>query len=91
MPRKGKDPEFKPFWEADPPKRHAAKAPPKTDQSTTAAAKPALKSGVPKDAGQTAATASPSAAVRAPAKPARPARPPQAGTDGPRRAAPGRP
>ena len=85
MPRKGKDPEFKPFWSADPPKKDASKPGRTTDQSRPTARKPTVKAGLPGDADHTATIPARSAAAAAATKPSRPA---QAGTAGPRNAAP---
>jgi 23S rRNA (uracil1939-C5)-methyltransferase len=74
MPRKGKDSEFKPFWEAEAPKKDAAKAPRGSDQSRPTARKPTLKSELPKDGDQAATISRP-----APAAAAKPARPAQTG------------
>jgi len=80
MPRKIKDPEFKPFWDAEPPKKNDTKVARTTDQSRPTARKPTLKTDLPKDADQPAR----SAATSGPGKPFRPA---QTDTDAPRGAA----
>ena len=71
--RKNKDTEFKPFWNADTPKKDAAKPARTTDQSRPTARKPTPKADLPKDADQIAAISSP--AATAPARQARPAGP----------------
>jgi 23S rRNA (uracil1939-C5)-methyltransferase len=79
LPRKIKDPAFKPFWDAEPPKKDDTIAARTSDQSRPTARKPTLKTDVPRDAGHPVR----SAATPAPGKPFRPA---QADTDAPRSA-----
>src|SRR6185369_3635764 len=64
MPRKIKDPQFKPFWDADPPKKDAANALHKgTDQSRPTARKTTPKTDLPKDTDQATSTSRPSPAA----------------------------
>jgi 23S rRNA (uracil1939-C5)-methyltransferase len=84
LPRKIKDPEFKPFWSADPPKKDDTIAARTTDQSRPTARKPTLKTDLPKDHEQTATIPARSARASGPGKPFRPA---QDGTGAPRSAA----
>ena len=84
MPRKIKDPEFKPFWDADPPKKEHTTVGRTTDQSRPTARKPTLKTDLPKDPAQAATNPARSSATSGPGKPLRPA---QDGTGAPRSSA----
>ena len=71
MPRKGRDSEFKPFWNAEPAKKEEAKTLRKTDQSRPTARKPTLKTDFPKAGDQATTISTPSPSLAAASKPAR--------------------